>query len=199
MHLIRLLLVCLLACSLLGCGGGTGTPGTGPVTVNISPNSQSLSINGTQQFSAVIVNNATATFIWRVQEGSAGGTISASGLYQAPATAGTYHVIANGGGGSGSAPVTVHPILTIAPSSPTVLAGAGNSQTFTAAVAGTSNQNVTWAVLETAGGSISASGVYTPPNAPGVYHIVATSVADNTVTGSSTVTVQGGNIQATIQ
>jgi photosystem II stability/assembly factor-like uncharacterized protein len=49
---------------------------------------------------------------------------------------------------------------------------------FTAGVWGTSNGEVTWSVQEmTAGGSISASGVYTAPSASAVYHVVATSAA----------------------
>ena len=31
---------------------------------------------------------------WSVQEGAAGGTIAATGVYSAPAVAGTYHVVA---------------------------------------------------------------------------------------------------------
>jgi hypothetical protein len=49
---------------------------------------------------------------------------------------------------------------------------------FTAGIWGTSDNEVTWSVQETtAGGSISASGVFTAPSAPGVYHVVATSAA----------------------
>jgi len=49
---------------------------------------------------------------------------------------------------------------------------------FTAAAWGTSNGEVTWSVQEmTAGGSISASGVYIAPGAAAIYHVVATSAA----------------------
>ncbi len=49
---------------------------------------------------------------------------------------------------------------------------------FAAAAWGTSNSEITWSVQEmTDGGSISASGVYTAPSTPGIYHVVATSNA----------------------
>ena len=49
---------------------------------------------------------------------------------------------------------------------------------FTANVWGASNNEVTWSLQETtSGGSISPSGIYTAPNAAGVYHVVATSAA----------------------
>jgi|SRR5579871_769090 len=191
------MVACCIGFCVFGCGGGGGSPT--PVTVNVLPASQGIPINGSQQFAATIANNPGAAFSWKVQEGAAGGAISATGLYQAPATAGVYHVVATGGGGSGTATITVHPIVTVSPANPKVLAGAGNSQTFTASVAGTTNQSVRWQVQETGGGSINTSGVYSPPNTPGVYHVAATSAADTAAVGSTSVTVQGGNIQGTIQ
>jgi hypothetical protein len=62
---------------------------------------------------------------------------------------------------------------------------------FQATVSGTTNQGVTWSVLEgSAGGTISAAGVYTAPATPGSYHVVATSQAD--VSKSSAVPVVVG-------
>jgi hypothetical protein len=62
--------------------------------------------------------------------------------------------------------------------------------TFTASVTGSSNAAVSWSVLEgAAGGTVSATGVYTAPRAPGTYHVVATSAADGTKTASAVVTV----------
>jgi len=64
-------------------------------------------------------------------------------------------------------------------------------QTFSAAVTGTSNTAVTWAVDGIAGGNatsgtITATGTYTPPIAAGVHTISATSVADSTESASAT-------------
>ncbi|GAM11289.1 hypothetical protein OR1_03600 [Geobacter sp. OR-1] len=60
---------------------------------------------------------------------------------------------------------------------------------FYASVTGTSNQNVTWSVLETNGGSVNSSGVYTAPSAAGTYHIKATSQVDNSKYATASVTV----------
>ena len=65
---------------------------------------------------------------------------------------------------------------------------------------GTANHAVSWSVQEgAAGGSISATGVYTAPGTPNTYHVVATSQADPTKSGSATITVQAGNAAGTIQ
>jgi hypothetical protein len=60
---------------------------------------------------------------------------------------------------------------------------------FTAVVIGTSDQQVTWSVLEANGGTISTSGVYSAPESPGLYHIKATRVANPEKTTTATVTV----------
>jgi hypothetical protein len=66
----------------------------------------------------------------------------------------------------------------------------GGTLAFTAAVTGTANTSVTWAVQEGAvGGTITDGGTYTAPAASGTFHVVATSVADVTRSGTATVTV----------
>ena len=83
----------------------------------------------------------------------------------------------------------VAPVLVVVtPATATV--PAGGSQTFAAAVTGTTNLSVTWTVQEGSScGSVSAAGLYTAPNAGATCHVVATSAADATKSGSATVTV----------
>ena len=64
------------------------------ITVSISPNGATLLIGGTQQFTATVTNSVNQAVNWTVQEGTAGGTVSSSGLYTAPVTAGAFHVVA---------------------------------------------------------------------------------------------------------
>ena len=94
-----------------------------------------------------------------------------------------------GGGGGGSLTVAV---------SPTQAAVVATSQTqqFTATVVSSSGAStgVTWTVDGTAGGSatvgtISASGLYTPPAAAGTHTIVATSTADSTKSATASIAV----------
>jgi alpha-tubulin suppressor-like RCC1 family protein len=66
---------------------------------------------------------------------------------------------------------------------------------FTATVTGTTNTAVTWTVLPASGGgTISSSGLYTAPSSPGTYQVVATSVADTSVSARTSVTVTSGPV-----
>src|SRR5438552_14824213 len=91
-----------------------------------------------------------------------------------------------GGGGGGGTGVAVQ----VTPGSPTVpLSGV---KKFSASVSGASDTSVTWSLREANGGIIFADGSYTAPVTAGIYHVIATSVADPTKTGTATVTVPVG-------
>src|SRR5262249_50225172 len=98
--------------------GGLSTTSDVTVTVNqtfasilVSPGSASISPGASQQFTAQardLFGNALAVqpaFTWSLASGS--GTISAAGLYQAPAAPGSATVRAASGGFSGTATVTI--------------------------------------------------------------------------------------------
>ena len=74
----------------------------------------------------------------------------------------------------------------------------GGTVAFTAVVSGELTPNVTWSVSETGGGTVDASGKYTAPANPGTFHVVATSIADQTISGTATVVVQSGGSAVTI-
>ena len=95
MKRIHALLV-LAALVLAGCGGGGGGGGGGgdSVSVSITPTSVELTAWETQTFAAVVLGTTNTAVTWTVQEGAAGGTITTAGVYTAPDTAGTYHVVA---------------------------------------------------------------------------------------------------------
>jgi hypothetical protein len=66
----------------------------------------------------------------------------------------------------------------------------GESVTFTASVTGASGAEVKWSVAEGgAGGLVTQGGVYTAPQAPGTFHVVATSVADGSKSAAAAITV----------
>ncbi len=56
---------------------------------------------------------------------------------------------------------------------------------FEAVVGGVSDGRIIWSVREAAGGSVDENGMYTAPNTPGVYEIVAASAADPKLTASA--------------
>jgi uncharacterized protein YjdB len=163
---------------------------TAPTDVDIAPGDK-------LQFSAQVSGTAFTAVNWTVEE-AGGGSVDTSGLYTAPATEGTYHVRAD----SAIASVTSHgrsivrvkkgavaPVV-VAVSPTTATVPAGGSHAFAAAVTGTTNLAVTWTVQEGANcGSVSAAGLYTAPNAGSTCHVVATSAADTTKSGSAAVTV----------
>lgn len=93
-------------------------------------------------------------------------------------------------GRSGSVVVTVVAPVSVAIRPPTATVPLDGRQQFTADVSGTANTAVTWSVQEgAAGGSVDETGLYNAPDVAGVYHVVATSVADPTKSAVATVTV----------
>lgn len=168
--------------------------------ITLTPPSASLVPDASQTFTASgsVLHNQGVT--WSVQEGAAGGTITSAGVYTAPATAGTYHVVATSifnPSKTATATITVHIAVTVVPNTATL--NIGVSKTFSASVAGTTNQNVTWSIVEGAnGGTIDQTGFYTAPLQPGTYHVIATSQADTSQSGTATITVPSGSATGTI-
>lgn len=69
--------------------GANAPSGSGTTALAITPSTVSMAAGASQAFTA------NAPVMWAVQEGAAGGSIgSSTGVYTAPATAGTYHVLA---------------------------------------------------------------------------------------------------------
>jgi hypothetical protein len=169
------------------------------IAVSVSPHTLSLTTGATATFTATVAGTASGqstAVTWSVQE-AGGGTVSAAGVYTAPATAGTYHVVATSVADTSkkdTATVTVTPPapIAVAVSPHTVSVQPGATTTFTATASGTTGSQstaVTWSVQESGGGTVSAAGVYTAPAAAGTYHVVATSVADTSKADSATVSV----------
>ncbi len=165
------------------------------VAITVSPKTVSLSTSGAQQFIATVTGSANMAATWSVQEGAAGGAVTAAGAYTAPATAGTYHVIATSQADAtkkdtATVTVTAPPpvVVTINPKSASLTTGGTN--TFTCAVSGSADTTCTWSVTEgAAGGTVSSGGAYTAPASAGTYHVVAKSHADATKSDTATITV----------
>ena len=172
------------------------------VSVTISPSTATVTQGGSISFVATLTGAANTAVTWSIQEGSTGGSITNSGLYRAPNTSGTYHVVATSVADATVSAVAA--VSVVAPTSPpssssvsvtisplAVIVTQGETISFTATVTGTANTAVTWSIREHYGASITSSGVLTAPsNAVGTLHVVATSVADPTVSAAATVSVQ---------
>ncbi len=181
-----------------GCGGGKSATPT--VSLTLSPGAvATLNGGGTQQFTATVTGSTNTAVSWTVScSGSNCGTISASGLYTAPAivaSAMTVTVTATSSAdGSKSATATVNLVpvaITVAPGSVASL-NIGGTQQFTATVTGSTNTAVTWSVtcLGSNCGTISASGLYTAPASIAsaiAVTVQATSSADGSKIATATV------------
>jgi len=199
-----LVLAASLAAALAaGCGQArTVEPHAQSVSVEVLPPAADVKPGATQAFSAAVTGTTDTGVTWTIQEAS-GGTVSASGLYTAPAATGTFHLVVTSTAdatASATATVTVTTTpavaITISPATASVTAGA--TRQFTATVTGSSTTTKTWSVVEAGGGTVSASGLYTAPATPGTYHVVATSVADATRTATATVTVTAPVVAVTV-
>ena len=60
--------------------------------ISVSPSSVTVPVGAVQTFAAIVPGGGSAT--WSVKEGAGGGSITSAGIYTAPASTGTYHVVA---------------------------------------------------------------------------------------------------------
>ncbi len=165
------------------------------ILIQISPAEIIVNTNASHQFSALMTGTENPEVIWKIKEGATGGSINSNGVYTAPATAGSYTIEAisvadNTKSGTAIVTVSQETVVAIAVTPTSANAPTHGTVQLTATVTNTANKNVTWAVTEgAAGGTVSATGQYTAPATPGVYHVVATSQADPTKTITATITV----------
>ncbi len=204
---------------VVSCGGGTSGTVSPVISVRVTASVTSVAAGQQAQFTATVTGTTNTSVTWLVVGGAADGTISASGLYTAPAVVPNPAVVTVTAtsqadptkSGSGSITVTgtaSNITVVVSPSTPTV-PNFGRQQ-FNAAVSGTSNTAVNWSVNGTPGGSlqfgfISSSGVYFAPggvptksNGSGgvtttTLTVTAVSQASASASGSTTVTLMPAN------
>src|ERR1700733_6117184 len=164
--------------------------------LSLSPASIMVAPGGTQPFNATVQGFSNSAVSWSVDQISGGnsmvGTITAAGVYTAPAQAGSHTVTATSVADTSAvatATVTVG-LLTVSPAS--TLIAPGGSEQFSATIQGFSNSAVTWSVDQIGGGNsavgtIGASGLYTAPSQTGSHTVTATSVADTSISASATI------------
>ncbi len=182
-------------------GTGSSNSATAPVIVfsfAIAPTNATVAEGGTQQFTATIQGLSNKGVTWSVNNVVGGnattGTISATGLYTAPAQSGTYTIGATSMADTAASVTT--PVNISAPLGPVVISPTtatlmnGTSQQFTASVQG-GNPTFTWSVDGVIGGNSTVGtvsntgqnpGLYTAPSAAGNHTVTA---SDGTGTGNS--------------
>jgi PKD repeat protein len=173
-----------------------------PISVSVSPTSAIVSSGGTLQFAATLTNTTNQAVTWTATAGA----ISGAGLFTAPVVSinTTITVTATSvadPSNAASAMVTVQPsapVISVAVSPTLTSVSSGGTRQFTATVANTTNQAVTWAATA---GAISSAGLLTAPvvSTNTTITVIATSVADPSKKGSATVTVQAPGIPISVQ
>lgn len=164
------------------------------VVVTIAPRTATVTAGGTLSFTATVTGSANGAVTWSVLDAGCG-SVSATGLYTAPAAAAACRVAATSVADPSKRDVATVTVTVPQPVSVSVSPAAGavdscRTLALTATVTGAADGSVTWSVLEgAAGGSVSAAGVYTAPDSAGTYRVVATSRADPTKSATATVTV----------
>ncbi len=168
-------------------------------SVAITPANAVIGSGATQQFTASVQGESTATYTWTVDGVSGGnatvGTITTGGLYTAPAVSGGHSIAATvtaDSSATASTPVSIF-TLSISPTTGTLIAP-GATQQFTDTIAGQTTVPVTWSVDGIAGGNsttgtISTTGLYTAPAALGQHNITVASVAYPTTSSTTSLTV----------
>ncbi len=145
----------------------------------ISPSSYTLAVNNTYTFTA---SGGEAPYTFSIQSGS-GSVNSSTGLYTAPATAGSVVVrVTDNNGQTADATVTVNPALAISPASVTI--ALNGTQAFSATGGVTP---YSYSVVSGGGTIDPLSGMYTAPGTAGSVTVRVTDARSNT--SDSTVTV----------
>jgi uncharacterized protein (TIGR03437 family) len=165
------------------------------VRLSLTPLSAALTASQTQQLTATVGGASNPAVTWSLNP--VVGSISAAGLYTAPATITDAQTVTARATSAAdptkfaSATVTLSPTVTISLTPLSATLKASQSQQLTAIVGGASNAAVTWS-SSPAVGVISAAGLYTAPatiTTPQTVTVKATSVADPTKSASATVTL----------
>lgn len=162
-----------------------------PVSVSVAPSNPKVGTGGTVQLTATVTGSANLAVTWSVDEGAAGGAVTAQGFYTAPNTAGTAHVRATSQADSSKSSVATVTVSArggfhITPA--VVQVAPGGSFDFVAYDDDTPVAAVTWSV-PASGGTITASGHFTAAATPGQVTISGTSTASGqTATAIAVVT-----------
>lgn len=168
------------------------------ISVSIRPAEATIRVTERFKLTAEVSGTPNSAVDWTIQQGPSGGTIGSDGLYTAPDKSGRYLIVAKSQADPtkmATATVTVLDGVTVIidPAEATVAPNA--AQSFRAQVLSSSNTEVIWGIQEENGGAITGSGlnvVYTAPNREGIFHLIATSVADNLKRAVAEVTVTAG-------
>lgn len=165
-----------------------------PATISVVPDYALLHAGDSLTLAATVTGSADTGVIWSVAQELPGASLSPGGVITTSAgTVGRLRVVAT----SVANPAVTATVeidvesgvgVWLAPAAATLRAG--QSLPLAAVATGSTDHDVTWAVQETGGGTVTGTGLYAAPPTPGTYHVVATSTADPTRTATAAITVK---------
>jgi hypothetical protein len=178
-----------------GCGSSPAL-----ISINVTPGATTLTVGQSQPFTASITNTNNTAVTWSVQEGAAGGTITAGGVYTAPMKAGTYHVVAVSVADvskTASAGITATAPAPAFTSTAPASASEGVVYSYSLAATDPVNTAITYSLKSSPAGAAVSGNVmtWTPSHAQSraanSFDVVATTAAGGTADQSFTVTPTG--------
>ncbi len=198
--------------------GASSAPVPPAISVSVTPATSSLQAGASQQFTSSVSGSTNTAVTWSVNGITGGnatvGTISSTGLYQAPSvtSVATETITATSTADttkSAKATATVSPVATVTSVSVSPTAASvqvGKAQQFSDSVSGNSNTSVVWLVNNIQGGNstvgtVNASGLYAAPSAvPANANVTVTvqSAADATKVANAVVTVTAAPVPVSV-
>jgi len=176
-----------------------------PVAVSATPANAVLYGGQSQQFTANVSNASNTSALWTISPAAGAGTLSATGLYTAPASITTQQTVtitvtsAANPASSATMTVTLVPYVSMSMTPTSAVLYGGQSQQFTAIVTDNTNTAVTWTLSPAAGslltsgfGTLSPTGLYAAPASISTQQtviITATSAANSTVIATAVVSL----------
>jgi hypothetical protein len=179
----------VIATGALGARASAEVVVSGPIAVAIAPAKAKLEAQAQLRFTAS-ATGADSRVAWSIAEGPSGGSVDAAGLYVAPRTAGTYHLVASSLADptrTAAAEIAVTPAsvrISISPLLATLSPGA--ALRFAASVRGGRDARTAWSSDCT---GLQPDGTFIAPRKEGTCRVVAQSVADPAQLAAAAVTI----------
>ncbi len=177
---MRLILIILGLLALTAC------PTNLVESIDVTPKVSSIYVGQTQQFTATVSGTGDLSVLWSASAGS----ISASGLFTAPNQVNDIIITARSVQNPGvfnevTVAVGLPPEVSVSITAPTSLESADTAN-LTAQVQGSSNTSVTWSA---SAGTITANGLFTPPDLTTDVTVIATSIINPAKSASAVILV----------
>lgn len=205
----------VFAVRLPGPGAVTGntvsaTASVPKITVSITPTTATVQLGSSKTFSASVSGTSNTSVSWSVVGGAVNGTVTAGGVFTAPAIMPASTTVTVRATSVASTSVFKDAVVTLTQPPPVTLVlnptsatlTLGTKQTFKATVSGSTNTSVTWTVIGgAANGTVTSGGVFTAPAvlpSPATVTLRATSVANNLVTADATISLVAPPVVVTI-